>query len=199
MDGADALRFLCLVLLVAPGFVATTVYRLLVPSPRRDPTSFAVELASYGMINLAVVSWMVPFILDRELLRGRPGMFALGISVMLLVVPAGLAVLAFLARRSRWATRWLQHPMPTAWDFLFAQRRCMWIMFHLKNGRRIGGYFGRDSFASSHPLEPDIYVENVWHVDEEGRFTERIEGNAGLIIRFADCHLMEFYRAEEVS
>ena len=118
---------------------------------------------------------------------------------MLLVVPAVLAVITFLIRRSRWATRWLQHPMPTAWDFLFAQRRMLWVLFHLKDGRRIGGYFGRSSFASSHPLEPDIYVENIWHVDAQGRFTERIEGNAGLIIRFADCHLMEFYRAEEMS
>lgn len=199
MDGTDALRFLYFSLLVAPGFVATSVYRLLVPSPRRDPAGFALELASYGMVNLALVSWMVPFVLDRELVRERPWVFALGMCAMLLVVPTVLAVITFLIRRSRWATRWLQHPMPTAWDFLFAQRRMLWVLFHLKDGRRIGGYFGRNSFASSHPLEPDIYVENIWHVDAQGRFTERIEGNAGLIIRFADCYLMEFYRSEEMS
>ncbi len=70
------------------------------------------------------------------------------------------------------------------------------MLFHLKNGQRIGGFFGRESYASSYPIEAEIYVENIWRVDESGRFAENVEGNAGMIIRYADCHLMEFYRAE---
>jgi hypothetical protein len=86
--------------------------------------------------------------------------------------------------------------MPTAWDFLFSQRSAFWVLFHLRNGQRIGGFFGRESYASSYPIDAEIYVENVWRVDENGRFAENVEGNAGMIIRYADCHMMEFYRAE---
>jgi hypothetical protein len=196
MNEWNPTQLLFFVVLIAPGFVATSVYRLLVPSPRRDPTSFTVELASYGMVNLALVSWMIPAVLDARLMKEQPGMFAAGMLTMLAVVPAFLALLTFAARRARWATRWFQHPMPTAWDFLFSQRRALWVLFHLKDGQRIGGFFGRESYASSYPIAAEIYVENVWRVDENGRFAENVEGNAGMIIRYADCHLMEFYRAE---
>jgi len=189
-------QFLLFAVLIAPGFVARSVYRLLVPSLRQDATSLTVELATYGMINLALVAWMIPFVLHQGLIQERPAVFALGMTAMLVVIPASLGVVIFVVRRSRWATRWFQHPMPTAWDFLFAQRRALWVLFHLKSGERIGGFFGRESYASSYPTEAEIYVENIWRVDENGRFAENVEGNAGMIIRYADCHMMEFYRAE---
>jgi hypothetical protein len=72
-------------------------------------------------------------------------------------------------------------------------------MFHLKDGTRFGGYFGLDPHASSFPAEPEVYVQDVWRVDERGRFGENIAGNAGMVVRYADCSLMEFYRTEEPS
>jgi hypothetical protein len=192
-------QFLLFAVLIAPGFVARSVYRLLVPAPRQDATSLVLELATYGMINLGLVAWMIPLVMNRRLVDERPLIFGLGTTAMFVIVPMLLGVLTFVVRKSRWATRWFQHPMPTAWDYLFSQRRALWVLCHLKNGQRVGGFFGRESYASSYPVDAEIYVENIWRVDENGRFAENIVGNAGMIIRYADCQQMEFYRAEAGS
>jgi hypothetical protein len=38
----------------------------------------------------------------------------------------------------------------------------------------------------------DIYVSEVWQIDEHGEFKERIVGTMGMLIRREDCELIEF-------
>lgn len=83
-------QFLLFAVLIAPGFVARSVYRLLIPFPRQDATGLTVELATYGMINLGLVAWMIPFVLDQGLMDERPVIFALSTTAMLVIVPASL-------------------------------------------------------------------------------------------------------------
>lgn len=77
-----------------------------------------------------------------------------------------------------------------------AGRSC-WILFTFKNGARFGGYFGRNSFASSYPEAPDLFVEDLWRVDEYGRFGDRVEGNLGMFVRYEECDQMQLFAAEE--
>ena len=199
MVSMGPVEFVQFLVFVVPGFVASAVYDLLVPSARRETGRSMLEVISYSMVNLAFASWLIPWLLRKDLVAARPGLFALGAFFVLAVSPALLAIGLYRLRTSRLATRWVHHPMPSGWDFFFARRRPCWILFHLKNGKRVGGYFGPDSCASSFPVEPDVYVQDVWRVDERGRFVENVEGNAGMVVRYADCSLMEFYRAEETS
>lgn len=94
-------QFLLLAVLIAPGFVARSVYRLLVPAPRQDVSSLTVELATYGMINLSLVAWMIPLVLNRRVMDERPLIFGLGTTAMLVIVPVLLGVLTFVVRKSQ--------------------------------------------------------------------------------------------------
>jgi hypothetical protein len=53
------------------------------------------------------------------------------------------------------------------------------------------------SHASSFPNEEDIYVSEVWQLDEGGQFKQRIEGTMGMLIRREDCELIEFLEDEQ--
>ena len=183
-------------LILVPGFIAMKVYGLLVPARERDWGAATIEVFSYGSLNLGLWWWLVLLVHRGEFPSTRPLLFALGTVWILVASPLLLAILAWRLRRIRFAMRWITHPLPTAWDFFFASRQPCWILFELKNGKRFGGFFGEQSFASSFPAAPDLYVQDVWRVDKFGRFGERVPGNMGMIVRRDDCHHMQFFIAE---
>jgi len=182
---------------VVPGFVALKTFDLFVPSERRDLSATLVEIVAFSMLNLGLWFWLVAWLSDSGIADRSRSLWIAAWVFVLVVSPGILALGIYRARVSRWARQWLQHPMPSAWDFFFTKRKPCWILFHLKNGERFGGYFGPESFASSFPGSPDVYVQDVWRVDERGRFTERVEGNFGMVIRYEDCHFTELFNAEE--
>jgi hypothetical protein len=85
------------------------------------------------------------------------------------------------------------HPIAKPWDYIFSQGETHWVILHLKDGRRIGGKYGTQSFASSYPAEEQIYIEELWRLDENGKFQHKIEGSKGLIISHKDFEAIEFF------
>ena len=90
------------------------------------------------------------------------------------------------------------HPNPTPWDWFFSNRAGnYYVRFHLKEGKELGGYFGENSFAASSPNAQQIYVEEVWRMDEDRRFIERVAGTEGAFVNREDCELIEFFETPE--
>lgn len=89
------------------------------------------------------------------------------------------------------------HPVPLSWDYIFSRGKSYWVIFHLKNGQRIGGYYSSGSFASTYPDTQEIYVEELWRLDENGTFKEMVKSSAGGYFRTEDCHFIEFLSLEE--
>lgn len=71
------------------------------------------------------------------------------------------------------------------------------MIVHLKDQRKIGGLFDTASFASSYPAEPQIYLQQVWKLDGEGRFLEPIERSKGIIILRDDIVAVEMFSYDE--
>jgi hypothetical protein len=80
-----------------------------------------------------------------------------------------------------------------SWDYVFGKRNPFWIIVHLKNGQKIGGFFGDESFASSNPADEQIYLEEVWVLDDDGRFLSPAEGSRGIIIMNDEIRAVEFF------
>lgn len=88
----------------------------------------------------------------------------------------------------------LLHPNMSAWDFVFGKPGGKLVIITLHNGKRIGGVFGKDSFASYyHPAEPQIYLQQLWHLDENGGFLEPVARSAGALFLGKDIQSMEFF------
>jgi len=90
------------------------------------------------------------------------------------------------------------HPIKKPWDFIFGKKEAFWIIVTLKNGTKIGGKYDSKSFASSFPAEEQIYLEEVWRLDESGKFVNAISGSKGILISGGNILAIEFLREEEV-
>lgn len=185
------------VAILIPGFVAMKVYSLLVPMEREVWSDQLLEVFAYGMVNYALLFWLADA--AGSLQSSEPTVsYLLGV-VYLFVAPVLLAVAANSILRSDLLRPHVLHPVPTGWDHFFGKGESCWVLCRLKNGELVGGLYGTDSLASSHPREPDVYLQAVWRVDEQGRFQERIEGTAGMYVQVDDCRLIEFFETGHVD
>ena len=61
--------------------------------------------------------------------------------------------------------------MPSAWEFVLRRPNPRYVRFQLKDGLGVvGGVFADHSFASINTARADIYLEQVWRLDEDGNF-----------------------------
>jgi hypothetical protein len=60
------------------------------------------------------------------------------------------------------------------------------IIVTLKDGNKIAGTYGENSFTSSHPSEEQIFLEETWVLNKEGRFERLRESTKGSIILFSN-------------
>lgn len=62
----------------------------------------------------------------------------------------------------------------------------------------IGGRFDAGSFASTYPVDQDIYIGQVWKLDEDGHFLELIPDSAGTLIDNSEIEYLEFFATDNV-
>jgi hypothetical protein len=182
-------------LFVVPGFVAAKVSDLLVPGDTRNWSESLVEVISLGAINFALFGPVLMAVARDAPARFSWWRYLVWIAFML-VTPTALAV-AWWRFRTRGAGTLIPHPLPKGWDHFFyadgSARSCR-VVCHFKDGRRaVGGTFEGGSFASSYPAAEDLYIEQVWSLDEKCRFMEPIIGTMGMLVRREDCELIEFF------
>ncbi|NQW03684.1 MAG: hypothetical protein HQ485_06615 [Acidobacteria bacterium] len=179
-------------LLMLPGFISRKVYDLQISGDRHDGTSYAMDAVVYGTLNAAI--WIAPLTWAATFQHSHPVWFWTLVLTALVASPVALAIVAVWVLRSKHLRGWTRHPMPMAWDYYFGQGVPCWVLFRLKNGKSIGGFFGAKSFASSYPHGRDIYIEQSWVVDDTGHFVRAVPDSAGALVSFDECELIEFFQ-----
>jgi len=176
------------ILLIFPGFIAQSIYDLFVPAGERNAGANSFLALAYGTLNLVItwplISWAILSVSQRDALVSSriPAYAALLFS--LAVFPALLGFVTYRLRDSSWLKDLgAITPSPTSWDNFFGRCERCWVIFHLKNGAKIGGHYTWDSHASSFPQEPDVYVSEVWRLNEYSQFVEMVERTMGMLIR----------------
>jgi hypothetical protein len=176
---------------VVPGYVALKVFDLRVPGTSRDFATGLIEVVCISMLNLSVVAW--PLSLIAVTRSSLSFVYSLAWFVLFVVVPAGLATIAVWLLSQPWMRHIVLHPCRSAWDFFFVRGQTCWVICHLKSGDRVAGYFGRNSMASSFPRPEQLYLEDVWELDEESGFLRPTNESLGAIIQREDCTLIELF------
>jgi hypothetical protein len=163
-----------------PGLVMLNVWdHIVAQGSRRDFSKSIFEAVAYSAINLGFFLPLIEVVRSGKL---GPVFSAVAIFVILLGAPATWPFLLRKILSSRWLTKYGMHPDEAAWDFVFGQHEPFWAVVHLRDLRRVGGRFAANSFVSSSPAEPQIYLEEVWKLDEDGRLCEPIERSRGIVI-----------------
>ncbi|MBB5448277.1 MULTISPECIES: DUF6338 family protein [unclassified Paraburkholderia] len=192
MDVSSADKLLLCVLFVIPGFVAMKTYAILSSGPRLDASKAVIDAIAFSCCNYAVFAFPIYWMRYAGLATRQPVVYAIAWVGILLVGPLLLAVGVFVLRRAKWMGRWLPHPVDRAWDYVFGKREPFYLIITLTSGKRIGATYGNNSFASSYPADPEIYVEEAWDVDEAEGFVRRHVKTRGLLIAGSAIESIEF-------
>ena len=94
----------------------------------------------------------------------------------------------------KWYKNHFIEPTKSTWDKLFSKREAYWVIITLKSGEKIAGKYGPNSFTSTYPLPEEIYIENVWELNEKkDKFSDKVDGNLGVLITKDEISYINFY------
>ena len=195
----DENKLVFFVAFVVPGFIAIKVYDLLSPSRTIDSSKQVIDAVSYSCINYAILFWPIYFIEGNSFNESHPNLYAAFYMFVLFVFPIIIVFVWKYLRELEFIQRFVPHPTLKPWDFVFAQRGTYWIIVTLKNGEKIGGMYGPNSFASSAPAEEQIYLEEQWVLNGQGGFERAVEQTSGIIILSSEILSVELIHSGESS
>jgi len=193
MDLWDINKLVLFLIFFIPGFISIKVYDLFIPRERRDFSKSLFEVMGYSALNFAALSWLIILIHSDNFYSANKVIYFLFLFIIIFIIPI-IWPLVFL-KLSSWhpISKRIIHPILKPWDYVFGKRQCYWAIVHLMNGKKIGGRYDKNSFASSYPAEEQIYLEQVWHLDDKGAFIKPVERSGGIIILGKDISCLEFF------
>ena len=177
------------VLFALPGFISLQIWGLIAPTDQRPLKDQLPEAIAFGVLN-AMVGGPLVIVLS-------PGnswwLYAL-LLLTLVILPMFWPFLAKWLLRTLYARDIILNPTRNGWDEAFLRREPLFVIVHLKDGRRIGGYYGFQSFAGVHPASGHLYLESLWSLSEEGKFVAPVPDSRGIVLRPDDYHFVELLR-----
>lgn len=160
----------------------------------------AVYLAGYGAIALAV-----PDLLTVQQIASQfPLASGAAAIVLFLLVPAAVSA---ATHRIEWipierGPDWLHRPSlgnayrstPSGWDHnaLTNTQEPSFVRVRLADGVWVGGWFSTDSYMSTYPVAPDIFIESAWTMDPDGGFVAKVPNTRGVWVALPPGTVVEW-------
>jgi hypothetical protein len=180
---------------IIPGFISLKVYDLFVPNERRDFSKSIVEVIAYSSFNLIILLTVMNELNTYKFDINNPILSHFFLLIGFIIMPILWAYTYLKIINWKIISSHIVHPTLRPWDLKFSEGEPAWIIVHLKDGRLIGGRYQEKSYASSYPAEEQIYLEQVWRLDENGKFLEAIGRSKGIIIFNSEITAVEFFES----
>jgi len=197
MDIWDSNKFVLFISFVVPGFIAIKAYELINPSRYTDSSKQIVDSVSYSCLNYAVLFWPIYLIEQSKLKSSYPHLYILFYFFVMFIFPLILVFGWNYLRKREFIQKFVPHPTQKPWDFVFGKRRSYWVTVTLKNGEKIAGMYGSNSFVSSAPAKEQIYLEEYWLLNEAGGFDHSVDRTAGILILSSEIVSVELMHIKE--
>lgn len=176
-----------------PGMISMQVYRLIVPADAIEWKNAALQAFFYSAINFALCFPIYVLTESSNLAMYHPIWYwfrSFGTLFFFPVLwPIGFVRLA----KTNFFKKHCLSLFPTAWDAFFSQRRSAFVLIHLTNGKLVGGYYGKGSYATSYPHDGDLYISAVYEIDSTGHFKKPMPDTRGLLIRKKEYSYIELF------
>lgn len=179
-----------LLLLFMPGFLFMKINNLLIASNDNDFSKKWYDAIAYGVI-FSGVTYTIYLMLGAYL-----PVYIFPITGMI-IAPLVLPFILKKIRSMPFFHKYILRPEVSAWDYIFSSRQSYWIILHLKNGNNVAGVYSAKSFTSAFPHKQDIYLEELWQLDNNQKFLTKIPRSAGLWISVDEISSIEFFDYEE--
>lgn len=176
-----------------PGFIYLKTYRLFVADQKADFSKDWYEAIGISLINFIVFSYPIYLINTNNLLTHNPFIYFLITASIILVAPIFWSWLFYKISSKKWFSKFFITPTKSAWDSFFSKRESYFVLVTLKSGKKIGGKYGVNSYSSVYPHSNEIYLEEVWKLNDNDGFEFKIEQTQGILITENEISTIEFY------
>ena len=193
MDIWDIDKLFLFLVFILPGFISLVVYDFLIPSIKRDFSKSIIEIICFSTLNFIVLSILIYVNYQYDFYHSCLFLFFPSLLIIFLVMPALWPIIFIKISNTELFKKYFIHPIAKPWDYFFGKKEAAWVIVHLKNGKMIGGLYSKDSFASSYPDKEQIYLEEVWRVDNNGAFISKVDRTKGIVIIGEDISSIEFF------
>ena len=177
-----------IMIFILPGFISLKIWKLLIPSHEFRISEYFVETICYSTINFTLLFWLIPL---AEKMNGFR-YYCIYIMVMF-IGPILWPIIWKMLITNKSLKGHILHPTPKAWDYYFGLGKSCFVLIHLKNGNLIGGLYYKESFASSYPDDPDLYIKEVWKINNKGQFIQKIDSTDGMLITYDVIEYIELF------
>lgn len=191
MDIWEVDKIVLFIAFVIPGFISLKFYQLLYPGVLRNASDQLVDAVAYSCVNYALLLWLILTVESSSLQAVHPNLYYFFYLFILFVAPIFWVILWGWMRTFEIFQKNAPHPVAKPWDFVFQQRKQYWVIVYMKSGEQIGGKFSAKSFASSAPADEQLYLEEVWLV-ENGVLQRAVKESAGVLIGASEISHIEF-------
>jgi hypothetical protein len=187
-------KLLLFLIFFVPGFISIKIYDLLIAGERTDFTKSIFEVVGYSALNFAALSWLIILIQSGSFYQNHTFWYFICLIFILFIFPICWPIIYIKLSNCEFLAKYILQLAPSPWDYVFDKRESFWIIIHLRNGKKIGGIYGANSYASAYPDKEQIYLEEVWKIDENEKFKEPIEKSKGMIILGDEILSIELFK-----
>ena len=145
-------KLLLFLLFFIPGFISIKIYELMIPSEKQVISKNLLEVISYSALNYEFLFWLIIIIGKNNFYLQHTFLFYFLTICILFIFPIIWPIIYVKIFNISFISKHIINPIPSPWDFVFMKRKSYWIIVHLKNGKLVGGKYGRDSYSSSYPM-----------------------------------------------
>lgn len=192
MDIWEKSKLLIFVLFVMPGFISMKIYDVFQSRPGQDYSKTIIDVVAYSCINYALLLIPIYYVESSSVMVSHPVYYYLFYLFTFFILPIALPLFLILIRTRRWFTRYMPHPTGRPWDYYFRKGKKCWVLVTLKSGKKYGGRYDSESFASSSPEPEQIYLEQHWALDVDGDLDHKLSDTLGIIILTSEIESIEF-------
>lgn len=192
-------------LVIAPGYICARFARGVIAFSANtgDLRSLLPAITLGTLVHIIVSPWtsnIFTFYEHGTLEHHRPQFVAWGLFAVILV-PVLLGVgIGWLSNQprvdgllDRIGLGYIDRT-PSAWDFVMRLQQGLWVRVWLHGVTEpIGGRYDKESFASLAQDRPDLYIQEVWLLDEDDNFLEPYPDSFGIWISHQSISHIEFF------
>jgi hypothetical protein len=193
-------------LLFVPGFIfVQLIRRAIAHFPEQvDARHFVAILAAGLFLHTVIFPFSTRHIVDWYVggtLHEHWKLTYVWLVVAVFIWPIAIGIATALVIPKPWVDEQLDRiglgyidRIPTAWDYSVLPDKGSLVKVHFRDGSLIGGVYGNKSFASIYSRERDLFLEEIYNMDENSDFVDPTVDNIGIWIAHDVISHVEYFR-----
>lgn len=188
---------------IIPGSIVISITRRVIPKKENEYNTKILEYFIYSFLNFFMWSILIYNIYSNiNSWKEHYVLLWLTLFMIIFLSPVAIALIVIqIAQKDVIRKICIYFNLtsvdtePSAWDFKFKNISSEWVIVTLKNDKTISGFLGSLSYISQNERERDIYISEVFEIDENNKWTRK-KNTDGILIKAEEIKCIEFFKEE---